>query len=245
MTPVRVRRPVVRTVGLVAVVTALLAGGAPAAASHRGPGPGNGGFEHGMTGWRTAERGNPGDGWSAVGSARAPVSGYRIQLPSQGEAHALVDQAGPGSHVLYRDLHVTADDLDLVMTLWYRNRAETFHSPATLHAGGRPNQQLRIDLLRPDAPVRSLAPGDVLATLFRTGRLSPFVLPRRVLRYAMDDFEGQTVRLRIAEVDNQNFFHVAVDAVRLVDRDDDTVALEATGGDGVVGPAGSGARYGR
>jgi hypothetical protein len=65
-----------------------------------------------------------------------------------------------------------------------------------------------------------LATGDVLATIFRTrvgdrNRIAPQLVRRDLSR-----FEGRTVRLRSAEVDNQDYFQAGVDAVRLIEVDD-------------------------
>jgi hypothetical protein len=200
----------------VAMVAALAA--APAAASAQvAPVLRNGGFESGTLGqWLTSERGEPGDGWSAATGTVSPLSEYTIPAPLRGSWQAVVDQTERGSHVLYRDLDVTGE-LGLNLTLWYRNRASRFITPQTLGPFVRPNQQLRLDLVRPTAPVRSMADEDILATLFRTRVGAPLRIAPRVLRRDLSRFAGQTVRLRIAEVDNQGFFQAGVDAVRLVD----------------------------
>ena len=200
----------------VALVAALAA--APAAASAQvAPVLRNGGFESGtLEQWVTSERGEPGDGWSAATGTVSPLSEFTIPAPPRGSWQAVVDQTDPGSHVLYRDIDVTGE-LELVLTLWYRNRATRFITPRTLGAFVQPNQQLRIDLVRPTAPVRSMADEDLLATLFRTRVGAPLRIAPRVLRRDLSRFAGQTVRLRIAEVDNQGFFQAGVDAVRLVD----------------------------
>lgn len=199
-----------------AVVAALAA--APATASAVvAPALPNGGFESGtLEQWLTSERGEPGDGWSAATGTVSPVSEFTIPAPPRGSWQAVVDQTDRGSHVLYRDIDVTGE-LGLNLTLWYRNHAPRFITPQTLGPFVRPNQQLRIDLVRPTAPVRSMADEDILATLFRTRVGAPLRIAPRVLHRDLSRFAGQTVRLRIAEVDNQGFFQAGVDAVRLVD----------------------------
>ena len=206
----------VARLSVVAVVAALA--GAPATASAQvAPVLRNGGFESGtLEQWLTSERGEPGDGWSAATGTVSPVSQFPIPAPPRGSWQAVVDQTDRGSHVLYRDIDVTGE-LGLVLTLWYRNRAARFITPRTLGPFVRPNQQLRIDLIRPTAPVRSMADEDILASLFRTRVGAPRRIAPRVLRRDLSRFAGRTVRLRIAEVDNQGFFQAGVDAVRLVD----------------------------
>jgi hypothetical protein len=239
-------RPAPRLLGIVAVVAGLLSLTPAAAQADDEPVLRNGGFEQGLTGWRTSDAGS--GTWSASRGVAAPLTGFGIPAPPQGEVQAVVDQFGPGSHLLYRDIRVTDDDLSLVMTLWYDNDFGEFLTPATLQAGPRPNQQLRIDLMRPGAPLRSLAPADVLATVFRTHRGDPAVLAPRVLRHSLAGLEDRTVRLRIAEVDNQFFFRAGVDAVRLVERDDDSVAEDDDGPDDaatrdVLAPRDASVRY--
>lgn len=180
----------------------------------------NGGFETGtFAGWHTADVGNTGDGWSVAGGTVSPVSGFTIPAPPQGVSQAVVDQTGPGSHVLYRDIRVD-DDLGLTISLWYANRAGVFFTPRTLDPFSQSNQQLRVDLVRPTARLRSMKASDILATIFRTRVGAPAQIAPRVLRRDLSRFEGRTVRLRIAEVDNQFFFQAGVDAVRLVEIED-------------------------
>jgi hypothetical protein len=63
--------------------------------------------------------------------------------------------------------------------------------------------------------VDSVAPGDILANVFRTTPASPPILAPTLITFDLTPFAGQTIRLRFAEVDNQNFFPAAVDDVRI------------------------------
>lgn len=223
----RIERYSNRLVARVSAVVALaaLATGPVAVAAHADedqPRLRNGGFESGtLAGWRTAELGITGDGWSVATGTVSPVSSFPIPAPPQGRWQAVTDQTGPGSHILYRDIVVKDDDLGLRMKLWYQNLANVFFTPRTLDPFSRPNQQLRVDLIRPHAPVRSMEADDVLATIFRTRVGDPSQMGPRVLRRDLSRYEGRTVRLRIAEVDNQFFFQAGVDAVRVVEIDDE------------------------
>jgi hypothetical protein len=175
----------------------------------------NGGFESGtLSSWASNEKGGAGEGWSADQGRAAPVSGLRIPAPPEGEWQAVADQTGPGSHILYRDIVVGTDPLELDLTLWFRNRAGRFFTPQTLAPGSKRNQQLCIDLMKPTARIRSMAADDILATVFRTERGDTTSLAPTSLHQNLTPFAGQTVRLRIAEVDNQSFFQVGVDDVR-------------------------------
>lgn len=95
----------------------------------------------------------------------------------------------------------------------YRNDAAAFFSPNSLSESSGPNQQFRIDVVKPGAPIRSLATGDVLANVFGTKPGDPRTRTPFAVTYDLTPFAGQTVRLRFAEVDNQFFFRVGVDAV--------------------------------
>ena len=65
----------------------------------------------------------------------------------------------------------------------------------------------------PTAPVDSVEPGDVFATVFRTMPGDPLSKPYTPVTFDLTRFAGQTVRLRYAEVDNQSWFLASVDVV--------------------------------
>lgn len=67
--------------------------------------------------------------------------------------------------------------------------------------------------MRPTAPVTSVAPGDVLATVFQTKVGDPLTLAPTPVSFDLSSFAGTTVRIRFAEVDNQLFFNASVDNV--------------------------------
>ena len=68
-------------------------------------------------------------------------------------------------------------------------------------------------LMKPGAPTDSVAPGDVLLTVFRTSTGDSQTLAPTVKTVNLSAFAGQTVRLRLAEVDNQGPFNASADAV--------------------------------
>jgi hypothetical protein len=211
------------------VVAAGFALAVPSAlADDEGGGIRNGGFEIGtLAGWHASSV-QIGDiaFWSVYTGRQSPVSGLRIPAPPQGRFAAVVDQDGPGSNVLYQDFRVDDEDSHLQMTVWYRNRNRQFFTPHTLLVNRVANQQLRIDIMRPSAPLRSLRARDILATVFRTRVGDPASAGPMRLDVDLSRFDDRKVRLRIAEADNQFFFQVGVDAVRLAeDEDDDAVTL--------------------
>ena len=107
----------------------------------------------------------------------------------------------------------------LSFLLYYVNEAVDFFTPATLSAdvSARPNQQLRVDIMDPSAPVDSVAPGDVLATVYRTEPGDPRVLRPTLITFDLSQLPPRyrTVRLRFAEVDTEFSFRASVDDVRV------------------------------
>jgi hypothetical protein len=179
----------------------------------------NGGFEaRTLTPWQTSTLGEGDSGWGRYSGTHAPISGLPIISPPFGRHAAVADQNGPGSNVLFRTFRVDGDDGQLRIWVWYHNYADDFFTPPSLFDTGAHNQQLRIDLVRPSASLRSLKPTAVLATPFRT--VSGDALERGpfLVRVHLRRWEGRRVRLRITEVDNQSNFDVVVDGVRMLDR---------------------------
>ena len=179
------------------------------------PVPSNGDFEIGtLAGWQVFDLGS--GRWDAATGTKSPVSGFKTPAPPQGKWQAVVDQSGPGSRVLYRNIQVPDNAQRLKLTLWYANRADKFYTPRSLKFKGQRNQQLRIDIVRRAAPLRSMAADDILATIFRTREGDPRRMAPRLVRRDITRFQGRNVRLRVAEVDTQSNFLAGVDAVRVL-----------------------------
>jgi hypothetical protein len=179
----------------------------------------NGGFETGdFTRWNVATN-RPGDAegdWFVYSGTESPLTFAPIAAPPQGNFAATTDQNGPGTHVLYRN--ITLAPLlahRLSFYLYYQNSAVDFFPRNTLDFGVEPNQQYRVDILRPKANPLTDNPDDIRATLFRTRAGDPNTLEPTLLTFNLTRFGGQTVRLRFAEVDNQGNFQASVDSVRL------------------------------
>jgi hypothetical protein len=194
--------------GLVAAAVVTGAAGAATVA--------NGDFESGdLAGWTVSNLGS-GDWFNYTGMV-APLSGHAIAAPPQGTRAATSAQTGPGSHILYQDVALEADhDHMLSFVLYYANWAGAFFSPGTLDPFlGQANQQYRVDIVKPTAPVDSLAAGDVLLNVFATSPGDSLTLAPTPISADLSQFEGQTVRIRFAQVDNQLFFQGSVDAVAI------------------------------
>ena len=179
----------------------------------------NGGFEAGaFTDWTKSTQGS-GD-WFVYSGTTTP-NGQTVAAPPQGTKAAVTEQSGPGSHVLYQDVALDASaSHTLTFKLYYRSSASLL-SPNTLDHAGSPNQQYRVDVMGPAAPVRSVAAADVLATVFKTQPGDPTTLAPTTISFDLTPFAGQTVRLRFAEVDNRGTFYASFDDVAI-----DTVAQQ-------------------
>jgi hypothetical protein len=186
----------------------------------------NSGFEDGLNGWDKSDRG---DGeWASLDAAEVEAVDAKLQGPKAGERQALVTQGGPGSRLLLQDLKLKPNRTQR-LSLWiqYRNSGEAFASPNTFDTGGlmplsakggvsvRPNQQLRVEVIKSSAPIRTVKRKQILATVLRT---MPGDRPNsKWHRYAVNlsKYAGKKVTLRIAEIDNLGEFRVGVDAVKL------------------------------
>ena len=182
----------------------------------------NGGFESGLTGWITSSQvGSDGQFFAQSGSA-SPVNGLPVPAPAEGSFAAMTDALGPGTHVLYQDIFIpSAVPVALFsFSLFIGNRAADFSAPDSLDFSTPTlNQQARVDVLRASADPFSVDPADVLMTLYRTMPGDPLVsgystITRNITSLVQAN-AGQTLRLRIAEVDNVNFFNLGLDNVVL------------------------------
>jgi hypothetical protein len=206
----------------VAVGVASVALGAPVSVP-------NGGFEQGtFAKWDRFERG--GGTWEIYGSKPPRGLGPLVPLPPEGDFAALVTQSSPGVNILHRVLKLKRNAVNKVkFQLYYENTTEAFHSPKNFKfggggmlprarggVGGDPNQQLRVDLMKPKAKIKSLRNKHILATLLWTKPGDPLQQPYGAIRANITKLgiDSRRVRLRIAEVDNQGEFLVGVDALK-------------------------------
>ena len=178
-------------------------------------------FESGtLTSWKS-ERSGAG-GWFVYTNGKTPPNPsesdpnvpFAVPDPPEGKFAAVTDMNGPGRRILYRDVKLDGR-YTLRLTVFYVN-AGPLSSPDTLdfESTGE-NQQYRIDIVAPSAPVDSLAAAHVLANVFRT---SPGDADRRepsAVTVDLSKWEGQTVRLRLASMDNRGPLRAGVDDIRL------------------------------
>jgi hypothetical protein len=175
-------------------------------------------FESGaLTGWKALASGAGGwyvysDGRKAPDPAASdPNVPFAVPDPPQGRFAAVTDMNGPGTRILYRDVELDGHFV-LHLTVFYAGSALT--SPETLAHDDEPNQQFRIDLVDPSAPIDSVAKPDVLANVFRTSPGDPSSLEPTAVSVDLSRWSGETVRLRLAVTDNSGPLRAGVDDIR-------------------------------
>jgi D-alanyl-D-alanine carboxypeptidase len=177
-------------------------------------------FESGaLTGWRAVGAGS--GGWFAYSNGRkAPDPGqsdpnvpFDVPDPPQGRFAAVTDTNGPGTHILYRDVKLDGR-FKLHLSVFYAG-VGGFSSPQTL-AYDKPgaNEQFRIDLVTPSAPIDSVAHGDVLENIFSTVAGDPDRREPSTVSADLSRWAGRTVRVRLAATDNRGPLRAGVDDVR-------------------------------
>ena len=171
-------------------------------------------FESGaLSDWRTVENGA--GAWSvAAGSA----SGFKARFGSPappGKFAILTGLNGPGTRILYRDLRLDGR-FSLRMTVFYATQLGFSHPRTLAHEEAEPNQQFRVDLVRPSAPIDSVARRDVLLNVFRTAPGDSSLHHPRAVRVNVSRLAGRTVRLRLAVAENQAPLLAGVDDIRFV-----------------------------
>ncbi len=186
----------------------------------------NGGFEHNLRGWK--QNSDPGGKWRSL-------SGIPEELaaPKRGDRQAISIQDGPGARILTQKVKLRRKRRHrLSMWVQYDNQAPVWASPNTFDVGlaginaasdderprGTPlpiNQQIRIEVLKGKAPARATRPRQILATVLRTMPGDPLHAGWTRYRVNLSKFAGRKVKLRLAEVDTQNYLTVGVDAIKI------------------------------
>lgn len=183
---------------------------------------GNWNFERGdFTSWHTRSRGS--GAWHVYADATTPpdpadsdpIVPFKVPQPPEGKFAAVTDMSAPGARILYRDVKLDGR-VKLRFTLFYENHASELSSPASLEFDTcEPNQQFRVELVDPAAPVASLAAKHILARIFQTAPGDRNKLSPRTIGFDLSRWAGQTVRIRFAQVDNRGPLRAGVDDVRL------------------------------
>jgi hypothetical protein len=174
----------------------------------------NGDFETGnLTGWQQFNQTEAGE-WFAESREEAENEGFFP--PPSGNFAAATFQGGEDLDVLYQDIALEPGFThQLALILYYRSTREiTVPVPNTLSLDVD-NQQLRVDVMRPSAPIDSVNPSDILTTVFANKNGDPEVMPPIRLTADLSPLAGQTVRLRIANAVTLEPFFSGLDAVSI------------------------------
>ena len=178
-------------------------------------------FERGnLLGWHTRSYGSGAwyvyhDGTTPPNPAETdPDVPFAVPAPPEGRYAAVTDMNAPGARILYRDVKLDGRQ-SLTFTLFYTS-AGPLASPDNLEFDGcEPNQQFRVDLVDPRAPVGSTADEDVLATIFRTAADDPDTVAPRTVAFDLSEWAGERVRIRFSQVDNGGPMRTVIDDVRI------------------------------
>ncbi len=176
-------------------------------------------FESGaLTDWQAVGAGSGGwfvytDGQKAPDPAQSdPNVRFDLPDPPQGKFAAVTDMNGPGTRILYRDVKLDGR-FRLHLSVFYAG-VGGFSSPQTLAYDEPGNQQFRIDVVAPSAPIDSVASADVLVNVFNTSAGDPDRRKPSSVSVDLSRWAGETVRLRLAGTDNRGPLRTGVDDIR-------------------------------
>jgi hypothetical protein len=182
----------------------------------------NGGFESRWSGWTRASQAGSDGGFHLQSGASSPVNGLPVPSAPGGATAAMSDAEGPGSHVLYQDFvqNVAVASAVLRFDVYVNSLADDFRTPSTLDfATPALNQQGRIDLLLAGADPFSLTLSDVLLNLHQTLPGAPaesgYATVAVDVTALLNAHLGETLRFRVAEVDNVSVLMYGVDNIAL------------------------------
>jgi hypothetical protein len=170
--------------------------------------------------------------WFAYKGASEPILEVRstpgkpptqpIQPAPQGTYAAIADQLSADTVILTQDVALEpASTHFLSLLAFYTSYAPiAVPVPDTLSVdgaqlGGQANQQFRIDVIKPGAPLESVDPADILATVFRTLPGAPKQMGPTQRTAELSAFAGQTVRLRIAVAASSEVLAAGIDSVAI------------------------------
>jgi hypothetical protein len=208
-------------VRLVLSLAALVAVLCAATAVARAPLIENGGFESGdLSGWKTSF--SLEGAWIPYqGHPDPPMGGSMFgpfPKPQRGEWAAWSDQIDQSTMILYQDFKVPKH-AKLQFLTWYQAYAD-FATPHDLNGdtdnpATHPNEQYRVDLIKPGADIRSLDKSDVLMNLFRTRVGDPPEMRPQKISKSLADLAGQKVRLRFAVTVNEDVLAAGIDGIKV------------------------------
>jgi len=185
-----------------------IAGGAPSLIQ-------NGSFETGaFSGWTTWTSDAINGHWVVYSGTQTP-GGMPVAAPTEGNFAAATEQQPISAQILYQDITVLEGTINssLAFDVSYTNSHSAFITPESLIAGaGFDNQQFRVDIVDPAAPVVSATS---LANVFTTKPGDQLMIGPTTITADLSRFAGSTIRLRFAAVTSRAPMTVGLDRVRL------------------------------
>jgi CubicO group peptidase (beta-lactamase class C family) len=182
-----------------------------------------------LTGWKQVGAGAGGwfvyaDGSKAPDPAGSdPNVPFDVPDPPQGRFAAVSDMNGPGTQILYRDVRLDGR-LRLHLTAFYAGVGGLSSPQSLAYDEPEANQQFRVDVVAPSAPIDSVARGAVLVNIFKTSAADPDRREPSAVSADLSRWAGRTVRLRLAVTDNGGPLRAGVDDIRFEPIGPDTKA---------------------
>jgi hypothetical protein len=129
---------------------------------------------------------------------------FELPDPPQGRYAAVTDSswAGAGVRYLYRDIEVT-EPYVLHALVFYQNSWTAIRDPGHFNLTDEKqtqwyhNQQYRVDVIDPTAPIDTVEPDHIWGTLFATKPGDPGDLEPTRVSLDLSPWQGETVRLRL------------------------------------------------
>ena len=175
----------------------------------------NGGFEAGsLGGWQKTYYPSPADpagAWIVYGEVMRGI----FPAPPQGEFAAVTNQGDPSAQILSQVVKLRDNRRHkLSFQLAYSNSNEVFQTPGSLRVAGE-NQQFRMDVMKPGAPIRSVKGKHVLEHVYRTDEGDPNLRGYGRVTANLTPYAGEEVRLRFAVVVTESVLNAGIDAVKV------------------------------
>jgi len=142
-----------------------------------------------------------------------PFWPFDVPNPPQGKFAAITDMNGSGRRIMFRD--ITLDGRYRIhLTVFYVNASGFSPTHLSRRDTISDDQQFRIDLIQPSAPLTTTATEQVIATIFQGRPSDPQRKEPTAVTVDLSPWAGQTVRLRLASADNQGPLRAGVDNIR-------------------------------
>lgn len=187
----------------------------------------NGDFEAGdFEGWSTDNLTQCEGNWLVYSGSVTPATSNPILPPPSGDFAAVTDEllGQSCSLLLYQDIEVPegAGEVLCSAVVYVRNSIPEYIIGNGLELSPNKNQQYRVDLMDPEAPLYDVGAG-VIENLFQTVEGDPQSIGYTTLEFDLSGFAGQTVRLRAASVNNEGQLFSAIDEVTCLTENNATI----------------------